>query len=127
MISEQNEQIIVSEFDSHKVSLFMSLHQSKLSQVNDNYNGTEVVPGFKKKILLIVIPELSSLTREDIALVTESAATRRSLRKLRTLEEGPVPTWLKAWRKSPPTAKPARASIGVLGELPLLGTVAIGE
>lgn len=36
---------------------------------------------------LLNIPELSSLTREDMALVTESAATRRSFLKLLVLPD----------------------------------------
>lgn len=64
----------------------------------------------------VIQPELSSLTSDDMAFVTESAATRRSLRKLCMLLVvlAPVPN---ACLTSPPT--PESGSPGVEGaELP---------
>lgn len=68
------------------------------------------------------------MTNDDIALVTESAATNRSLRISLTLVLG-LEGWLKACRTSPPSPDNADVSIaGVVGIL--LGfefTITVGE
>ena len=75
--------------------------------------GTGQFPEWVHMHCLRDIPELSSLTSDDMAFVTESAATSKSFRKLRTLlvllAGG---CWPNACRTSP--LVPSNASAGEL-------------